>query len=83
MKDVSIDAQHDSPYSIAVRCMLNMLYKRYPNVPNFTASICNIVNRFSSSCISTPRRLELELMHVGRVCSHCIYPTETLRLKLT
>ncbi|KFA63960.1 hypothetical protein S40285_05731 [Stachybotrys chlorohalonatus IBT 40285] len=67
MKDVSIDAQHDSPYSIAVRCMLNMLYKRYPNVPNFTASICNIVNRFSSSCISTPRRLELELMHVGRI----------------
>ncbi|KAM5348358.1 hypothetical protein ACJ41O_008182 [Fusarium nematophilum] len=58
----------DSPYAIATNFMLKHNFQPYSNDPAFAASLNDLVQRVNSNFVSTLRRLELELMHAGKMC---------------
>jgi hypothetical protein len=68
-KDAHVHAQPNTPYYIAVTHMINALCRRFSQYPAFLPCMHNLMLRFSSNSITTPRRLELELMHAGKVRS--------------
>lgn len=66
-KDAHVQAQANTPYYIAVTHMINALCRRYAQFSAFLPCMHNLMLRFGSNSIPTPRRLELELMHAGKV----------------
>lgn len=67
MKDVNSPARKDTPFLLAVQYLLDFLAQRYNDNDNFCSSITRLRNRVIGNQISTARRLELELVHEGRV----------------
>lgn len=67
LKDVNLEAHQDSPFALAVNFMLKILAQQYADVPGFEGSMKHLASRVNASYVSTPRRLELEVMHAGRV----------------
>ena len=67
IQDTSLDAHSDSAFALTVAFMLKLLSQEFPDPPSFTASLKQIEHRVNSNFISTTRRLELELMHAGKV----------------
>ncbi|KAF5003335.1 hypothetical protein FDECE_10111 [Fusarium decemcellulare] len=68
LHDPTMAMHGDSPYAIATNFMLKHNFQLYTNVPAFAASLNDIVQRVNSNSVSTLRRLELELMHAGKMC---------------
>jgi hypothetical protein len=68
LKDSNFNTHKDSPYMAAVNFMLNSLYQQYATDASFIVHISDLLSRIQSNQVSTSRRLELELMHIGRVC---------------
>ncbi|KAI9167104.1 hypothetical protein HJFPF1_03228 [Paramyrothecium foliicola] len=66
IKDVNLQAQPESPFSHAVRYLLRMLSQQFSSVPGYAARLHELLTRADTSYI-TIRRLELELMHAGRI----------------
>lgn len=67
IQDINLDARPDSPFALAVNFMLKLLAEQYPNAPEFCTILDDLLQRVNNNFISTARRLELELMHAGRV----------------
>lgn len=67
LQDVNLDTRPDSPFAVAVHFMLKFLSQEYADVPQFCAVLDGLMQRVNTNFISTARRLELELMHTGRV----------------
>jgi hypothetical protein len=65
--DPSMAMHVGSPYAIATNFMLKHSFQPYTDIPAFAASLDNLVQRVNSNFVSTLRRLELELMHAGKV----------------
>lgn len=57
----------DSSFADTVNFMLRHKFQRYVHVPGVATGLNDIVHRIDSNFVSTPRRLELELMHIGKV----------------
>ncbi|KAF4977084.1 hypothetical protein FZEAL_6362 [Fusarium zealandicum] len=57
----------DSSFAIAANFMLKHNFQQYANVTTFAASLNDLVQRVNANAVSTLRRLELELMHVGKM----------------
>ncbi|KAH7328043.1 hypothetical protein B0I35DRAFT_6985 [Stachybotrys elegans] len=68
LKDPNFNTQKDSPYMTAVKFMLSSLCHKYGTVHSFIANVGDLMGRVQSNQVSTSRRLELELMHIGRIC---------------
>lgn len=67
LKDVNLEAHKNSPFAVAVNYMLRILSQQYSDVPGFVGSMNHLAERVNSSYVSTARRIELEVMHAGRV----------------
>lgn len=67
LKDVNLEAHKDSPFALAVNFLLKILAQQYGENPGFTGSMQHLSSQVNSSHVSTARRVELELMHAGRV----------------
>jgi hypothetical protein len=72
MKDVNHQAGPDSPLIHAISYMLRVLCQQYAGAPGYVSVVKELLDRAESGYI-TLRRLELELMHAGRVCLLPIY----------
>jgi hypothetical protein len=66
MKDTNHQTTPNSPLAVAITFMLRVLAQQYSGAPGYVAAVKELLTRVESSCI-TLRRLELELMHAGRV----------------
>lgn len=67
MKDTTFDLTKGSQVDVAVNFMQSILTQQYSDVPKFVSRLGELRSRVNSSYGSTARRLELELMNVGKV----------------
>lgn len=66
--DTTLNMSSDSPLAIAVNFMLKYGFQEYTaDSPSLLSSLGDILQRVISNYVSTPRGLELELMHAGKV----------------
>jgi hypothetical protein len=66
LSDQNLPAPPDSPLFLAISYMIKHLWQEYGRgVPAFVASLRSVLDRLDSNF--SVRRLELELLHVGRV----------------
>ncbi|KAL7933658.1 hypothetical protein V8C35DRAFT_327611 [Trichoderma chlorosporum] len=62
-----LGASHNSPFAITARFMINNIFShQYSQFPGFELGMERLINQINSGVVGTVRRLELELMQVGR-----------------
>ncbi|KAK7393873.1 hypothetical protein QQX98_013344, partial [Neonectria punicea] len=67
--DTTLDVNNESPFAIAVNFMLKYGFQEYTaDSPGLLNGLDELLHRVNSNYVSTSRRLELELMHVGKMC---------------
>ncbi|KAF7543734.1 hypothetical protein G7Z17_g10494 [Cylindrodendrum hubeiense] len=67
--DTTLDMTNQSPLAIAVNFMLKYGFQEYTvDSPSLLVSLDDLLQRVASNYVSTSRRLELELMHAGKMC---------------
>lgn len=64
----SVMMHQNSLFATAVNVMLKHNFQQYSHFQDFAASLNGLSHRTNSNSISTPRRLELELMSIGKIC---------------
>lgn len=67
MKDTTFNMTEGSQLDMAMGFMENILTKQHADVPKFVARMAELRQGAKLSYGSTVRRLELELMNVGKV----------------
>lgn len=73
MKDTSFGYAMKHQVEAAVEFMLSFLVAEHSDVPQFVAKLAELKSKISSNYALTARRLELDLMHIGKGC----LPSET------
>ncbi|KAL6884251.1 hypothetical protein HDV57DRAFT_516674 [Trichoderma longibrachiatum] len=63
----NVGASHGSPFAIAARFMIeNIFTHQYSHFPGFELGVEKIIGLVNSGAVGTVRRLELELMQIGK-----------------
>lgn len=72
----------NSPFIIAAISMIENIFSRqYSYFPEFELGIKQLINLVNAGGVGTVRRLELDLMHVGKVRERAIFLKKKIRKK--
>lgn len=67
LRDLNMDVHRSQPFILAVTLLLRALSGRYSDVPRFADSILDMLSRVGAANFATARRVELEVLNIGRV----------------
>ncbi|CAM1511282.1 Fc.00g087950.m01.CDS01 [Cosmosporella sp. VM-42] len=67
IQDTSFDSHTDQPFALSVTFLLNLLSRQFSDSPGLAKGLKDLEHRVNANYVSTTRRLELELMHVGKM----------------
>ena len=67
LRDLEMDIHRSQSFIVAVTLLLRVLSHQFSDVPPYVDNIHDVLNRVSTSQFASPRRIELEILKIGRV----------------